>query len=87
MFIASKTLFYWISISIIYVYCFKDFSLLDFKFSFLLFQGPYAIILAPTRELAQQIEEECMKFGKELHFSLHRSVRNQKMKFLHFNFS
>ena len=29
-------------------------------------QGPYAIILAPTRELAQQIEEESMKFGKLL---------------------
>lgn len=29
-------------------------------------QGPYAIILAPTRELAQQIEEECIKFGKPL---------------------
>ena len=29
-------------------------------------QGPYAIILAPTRELAQQIEEESTKFGKSL---------------------
>ena len=29
-------------------------------------QGPYAIILAPTRELAQQIEEECKKFGEQL---------------------
>ncbi|XP_076820438.1 putative ATP-dependent RNA helicase DDX23 [Clavelina lepadiformis] len=29
-------------------------------------KGPYAIILAPTRELAQQIEEETIKFGKEL---------------------
>lgn len=29
-------------------------------------QGPYAIILAPTRELAQQIEEETMKFAKKL---------------------
>lgn len=29
-------------------------------------KGPYAIILAPTRELAQQIEEETIKFGKAL---------------------
>lgn len=30
------------------------------------FQGPYAIIMAPTRELAQQIEEETNKFGQPL---------------------
>lgn len=29
-------------------------------------QGPYSIILAPTRELAQQIEEETNKFGNTL---------------------
>lgn len=29
-------------------------------------QGPYAIIMAPTRELAQQIEEETNKFGGPL---------------------
>uniref|UniRef100_T1ILM5 Probable ATP-dependent RNA helicase DDX23 n=1 Tax=Strigamia maritima TaxID=126957 RepID=T1ILM5_STRMM len=29
-------------------------------------QGPYAIIMAPTRELAQQIEEETNKFGNPL---------------------
>jgi ATP-dependent RNA helicase DDX23/PRP28 len=31
-----------------------------------MFQGPYSIILAPTRELAQQIEEETNKFGQPL---------------------
>nr|CAD7428826.1 unnamed protein product [Timema monikensis] len=29
-------------------------------------QGPYSIILAPTRELAQQIEEDTNKFGQPL---------------------
>ena len=29
-------------------------------------QGPLAIIMAPTRELAQQIEEETNKFGEPL---------------------
>ncbi|KAF7255685.1 hypothetical protein EG68_07229 [Paragonimus skrjabini miyazakii] len=29
-------------------------------------QGPYAIIMAPTRELAQQIEEETVNFGRPL---------------------
>ncbi|KAI3378941.1 hypothetical protein SNEBB_009051 [Seison nebaliae] len=29
-------------------------------------KGPFALILAPARELAQQIEEECEKFGKSL---------------------
>ena len=28
--------------------------------------GPYAVIMAPTRELALQIEEECKKFGDKL---------------------
>jgi superfamily II DNA/RNA helicase len=26
--------------------------------------GPYAVVLAPTRELAQQIEEEVLKLAK-----------------------
>ncbi|KAL3314336.1 DEAD (Asp-Glu-Ala-Asp) box polypeptide 23 [Cichlidogyrus casuarinus] len=28
--------------------------------------GPYALVMAPTRELALQIEEECIKLGKPL---------------------
>jgi len=31
--------------------------------------GPYAIILAPTRELAQQIEEETRKFATKMNFT------------------
>jgi ATP-dependent RNA helicase DDX23/PRP28 len=32
--------------------------------------GPYAIILAPTRELAQQIETEALKFARPLNFNV-----------------
>lgn len=30
-------------------------------------EGPIALVMAPTRELAQQIHEECCKFGKSQH--------------------
>lgn len=32
-------------------------------------QGPYALVLAPTRELAQQIEQETVKFAKPMGFT------------------
>jgi ATP-dependent RNA helicase DDX23/PRP28 len=32
--------------------------------------GPYAIILAPTRELAQQIEEETNKFARRMNYTV-----------------
>ena len=31
--------------------------------------GPYSLILAPTRELAQQIESETKKFASQLGFT------------------
>ena len=41
--------------------CFFDFRKIN-----IIDKGPYAIILAPARELAQQIEEETNKFGKHI---------------------
>ena len=35
----------------------------DGNFSCFLFSGPYAVVMAPTRELAQQIEDETVKFA------------------------
>ena len=31
-------------------------------------EGPLAVVMAPTRELAQQIEEECIKLAKYTDF-------------------
>ncbi|PVV03735.1 hypothetical protein BB560_001800 [Smittium megazygosporum] len=41
--------------------------------------GPYAIILAPTRELAQQIEQETLKFSKLLGFKCVSIVGGRSM--------
>lgn len=46
--------------------------------------GPYALILAPTRELAQQIESESKKFASQLGFtcvSIVGGVRGFKFPF------
>lgn len=32
-------------------------------------EGPYALIMAPTRELAQQIESETIKFAEPMGFN------------------
>ena len=43
-------------------------------------KGPYAIILAPTRELAQQIEEESNKFGALLgEVVIHYLTRHERV--------
>lgn len=43
-------------------------------------QGPLALIMAPTRELAQQIEEECMKLAKYTNFVTANVVGGQSIE-------
>lgn len=51
-------------------------------------EGPYALVLAPTRELAQQIETETRKFATELGFKVHSVVGGVSLSaFLHQRFS
>ncbi|KAM7260042.1 hypothetical protein ACFE04_015783 [Oxalis oulophora] len=43
-------------------------------------EGPYAVVMAPTRELAQQIEEETMKFAKFLDIKVVSIVGGQSIE-------
>jgi len=43
-------------------------------------QGPLALIMAPTRELAQQIEEECIKLAKYTNFITANVVGGQSIE-------
>lgn len=47
--------------------------------------GPYALILAPTRELAQQIEQETLKFAVPLNFHCVSIVGGHSMEEQAFN--
>ncbi|ODV62938.1 mRNA splicing protein PRP28, partial [Ascoidea rubescens DSM 1968] len=49
--------------------------------------GPYALVLAPTRELAQQIEKECSKFCHRLRIKLTSVVGGYKLESNSFNLS
>jgi ATP-dependent RNA helicase DDX23/PRP28 len=42
-------------------------------------EGPLAVVMAPTRELAQQIEEECIKLAKYTDFRTVAVVGGQVM--------
>ncbi|KAM0059506.1 putative RNA helicase [Helianthus debilis subsp. tardiflorus] len=43
-------------------------------------EGPYAVVLAPTRELAQQIEEETVKFARYLGIKVLSIVGGQSIE-------
>jgi ATP-dependent RNA helicase DDX23/PRP28 len=47
--------------------------------------GPYALILAPTRELAQQIENEAHKFAKHLGYTVVSIVGGHSLEEQSFN--
>ena len=46
--------------------------------------GPYALILAPTRELAQQIESETKKFAGRLGYTCVSIVGGVSISYLNF---
>ena len=46
--------------------------------------GPYALILAPTRELAQQIESETKKFAGPLGYTCVSIVGGVSISYLNF---
>ncbi|KAG2332740.1 hypothetical protein Bca52824_003920 [Brassica carinata] len=43
-------------------------------------EGPYAVVMAPSRELAQQIEEETVKFARYLGFRVTLTVGGQSIE-------
>ncbi|KAL0710669.1 hypothetical protein Bca4012_017647 [Brassica carinata] len=43
-------------------------------------EGPYAVVMAPSRELAQQIEEETVKFARYLGFRVALTVGGQSIE-------
>lgn len=43
-------------------------------------EGPYALVMAPTRELAQQIEEETVKFAHFLNYRVTSIVGGQNIE-------
>ena len=47
--------------------------------------GPYALILAPTRELAQQIESECQKFAAPLGYTVVSIIGGRSVEELRFS--
>jgi ATP-dependent RNA helicase DDX23/PRP28 len=58
--------------------CFFKFNLC--RYDTVAASGPYALIMAPTRELAQQIEEETVKFAQYLDYRVTSVVGGQSIE-------